>query len=114
MLLISMSALMKSCFDDPRCTVFRIGGDEFLVLCCGMDLSTVELYMKKMEEKASTCIIEGNPISFSYGMASMPSADFDFDEGLRMADEAMMVHKKMHHGGGRGRRSTDINYVIAK
>ena len=104
MLLISMAALMKSCFDDPRCTLFRLGGDEFLVLCCGMDEGTVSCCMRRMRVDASNCIIEGNPLSFSYGLVSMSSSDFDFDEGLRIADEEMMEHKKLHHGG---RRSTD-------
>jgi len=79
-------------------TILRMGGDEFLVLCCGMDEETARRRMEQLRENASKLEIKGVPVSFGYGICTQTRDSFDFEEGLRVSDLEMLKEKDKFHG----------------
>ncbi len=78
--------------------IFRIGGDEFLVLIKDIsDVSQVDIILSKiLKEFSKTVIIKGNEleIGLSIGVSIAPDSSKDADELVKMADTAMYEAKK--------------------
>lgn len=82
--------------------VFRIGGDEFVILCRNM---THEAVLKRVDEVCRQ--MEGTDYSFSVGLEWRDS-DLDVGEIVQMAETSMQNHKKEYysaHGGERQKRT---------
>ena len=81
-----------------RSPVFRIGGDEFLVILRHRDLEAWEkLFMQLDLECAKTFIDEKDEISISIarGFARFdPDRDLYFNDVFKRADNAMYEHKR--------------------
>ena len=93
-----VARLLREHFREEGCRIIRMGGDEYLVLCAGMDEQTVQDKIKKMAEDAARHMIEQIPISFSYGICVMDKEEYDFEEGLRISDMRMLEDKDRYHG----------------
>ena len=75
---------------DKNDTLYRWGGDEFIVLSV---LSSSDL-KTKLEEIRRHCItVEWTP-NFCYGISSWPVDGNDFDTLLKIADKRMYDYKK--------------------
>ena len=97
-LLQKMAELLKKHFSEEMYYIIRMGGDEFLVLCCGVSGEDVRARMEQVRAEAAGCSIEGIPITFGYGICTQSKEHFDFEEGLRLSDMEMLKDKDQFHG----------------
>ena len=97
-LLRGMAGFLKKEFADEDSTVFRAGGDEFLIVCCGTDRDQAVERMERMRSDAEGFRIEDIPLTFSYGTCTLDEDNFDFEEGLRRSDLEMLIEKDRFHG----------------
>ena len=97
-LLRGMAGFLKKEFADEDSTVFRAGGDEFLIVCCGTDRDQAVERMEHMRSAAEGFRIEDIPLTFSYGTCTLDEDNFDFEEGLRRSDLEMLIEKDRFHG----------------
>lgn len=94
-LLLRASGCLKRAFGEY--SLFRVGGDEFLVLCAGIEkealLDRVELLKKDMREKAALMAI---------GCVWRPESGEDMDKLLAEADDLMYQDKREYYAGQQG------------
>ncbi len=79
----------------------RIGGDEFLLFCCGLHTETAVAALTarlnaQLEERAKQVLgaDHGIPLGISAGAVMVPEYGTDYDALFHMADEAMYRTKK--------------------
>ncbi|GEM_PF-2754957 len=96
-LLVTLSDLLKRHFGQKGCSIIRNGGDEFLVLCSGMDKDTAYRMVEGLRAEARTRHIENVPVTFGTGFCTMDKENFDFEEGLRQSDLNMFADKANYH-----------------
>lgn len=87
--LVTAARLYQSHF--PKDFVYRMGGDEFLILCKDSTETDVWKVMLRLMEEA-----EHNSFSFSFGV-DMQTAPFDLDEIIKRADSKMMDAKNRYY-----------------
>ena len=97
-LLCSMADLLKKHFAGEQYTVFRIGGDEFLILARGADAAQMTSILDRMTEEGASVLTNGIPVTFAYGICTQREGEFDFEAGLRLSDLEMLENKKRFHG----------------
>ena len=95
--------------DDLRTTdtLFRYGGDEFVLLLQGIDEKRGPAFVQRLLDSSLTTPIPGEPpvtISFSAGIAYFPEDGILLEELLKAADERVYHAKE----NGRGRVSSSI------
>ena len=79
--------------------LFRMGGDEFMVLCPDTDLKGSYVCAERMQNAVKTLTIVDQVVGFAYGVASSAEDYKDMDEMLRSADSSMYECKrKMREG----------------
>lgn len=77
--------------------LFRMGGDEFMVLCPDTDKSGALICAERMQEAVGGITIVDKTVTFAYGVTHS-SEDFkDMDDMLHSADAAMYECKKKMH-----------------
>ena len=86
-----------------RSPVFRIGGDEFLVILQNRDLEDLEELLKKFDDEClnESVNVDGKiiPISIARGFAKFDSGkDSSFVDVFNRADDAMYVNKREFKG----------------
>lgn len=75
----------------PQDGVYRMGGDEFLILCKNTDLSEVETKISRLLQA-----VDEAGYSISYGIA-MQEKDYDITRLITDADERMIAYKKAYY-----------------
>jgi len=83
--------------------VFRIGGDEFVVILKGEDLDNYRKLIDKLDEECAKdhIRVKGDyiPVSVARGVATYnPDVDKVFDDVFRNADKLMYMHKEKMKG----------------
>ena len=96
-LIVAAAQIISSVF--KRSPVFRIGGDEFLVILQDRDLKDLKILLKKFDERCSNEFVfaseENIPISIAKGFARYDSgADKTFIDVFNRADDAMYENKR--------------------
>ncbi|MBR5479169.1 MAG: diguanylate cyclase [Clostridia bacterium] len=96
-LIVSAAHIISTVF--KRSPVFRIGGDEFLVILQNRDLDSLDELLKKLDEKCMretvTTEKENIPVSIARGFARYDSAkDLCFIDVFNRADDAMYENKR--------------------
>ncbi len=96
-LIIAVGQLISGVF--KRSPVFRIGGDEFLVILRNRDLEEHEALCEKLDTECRNEYIESNgndiPISIARGFAKYdPDKDTQFVDVFNRADDAMYKRKR--------------------
>ncbi len=81
--------------------VFRIGGDEFVVILQGEDCAQYSALLEKMDEACSkdyvTVCDKRIPISVARGVALYdPEIDHVYEDVFNKADHAMHLHKEAY------------------
>ncbi len=87
--LVTAARLYKAYF--PKDFVYRMGGDEFLILCKDSTETEVLKVMLRLMEEA-----EQNNFSFAFGI-DRQTAPFDLDEIIKRADSKMMDAKNKYY-----------------
>ena len=95
-LIISAANLISDIF--KRSPVFRIGGDEFLVVLQNSDLENCEKLFVQLELNCKNTYVEEDsvkiPISIAKGFVTFdPSKDMHFEDVFKRADDAMYENK---------------------
>jgi diguanylate cyclase (GGDEF)-like protein len=96
-LIVSAARLISDIF--RRSPVFRIGGDEFLVILRNRDYDDVKLLLKNFDEECRNKSIdtdkESIPVSVAKGFAIYdPDNDTNFIDVFNKADDAMYENKR--------------------
>ncbi len=99
--IVTASKIISDVF--KRSPVFRIGGDEFLVILQNSDLKNCEELFVQFETKCANTFLEKGgeklSISIASGFAKFdPSKDLRFMDVFKRADEAMYENKKKMKG----------------
>jgi diguanylate cyclase (GGDEF)-like protein len=96
-LIVSAAHIISTIF--KRSPVFRIGGDEFLVILRNRDLDELDTLVKKFDAECSNVIVETEneniPVSIAKGFARYDSQkDSNFIDVFNRADDAMYENKR--------------------
>ena len=96
-LIVSAARVISDIF--KRSPVFRIGGDEFLVILQNRDLDDLQELLKKFDEECFNEIVttdkENIPVSIAKGFARFDSKkDTNFIDVFNRADDAMYENKR--------------------
>ena len=96
-LIVSTARMISDAF--KRSPVFRIGGDEFVVILQNRDLEEREALFTKFETDCESTVIEADditlPISIAKGFSLFdPTTDTEFSDVFDRADEEMYANKK--------------------
>ena len=97
-LLVETANLLEKSFPQENDVVIRMGGDEFLILCCGIDRKGARRKIEEVAAEAAQISIADTPISFEYGICTLSKEEFDFEEGLRLSDVELLKKKDEYHG----------------
>lgn len=97
-LIVCAAQIISAVF--KRSPVFRIGGDEFLVILQNRDLEAADELLEKLNhECAAASVVADNkviPISIARGVATYnPDTDTSFVDVFNRADDAMYQNKRM-------------------
>lgn len=81
------------------CKIFRMGGDEFLILCPNEETEHIEAKIESVNEIAAKAIITDGEILIdglcvAMGAAKRQSVEDDFNKKMIEADNSMYIHKK--------------------
>lgn len=86
----NVGAIISEQFDDFICEIFRVGGDEFVLLTEHMELADIEEQMRIMNQR----LLEIAGTTMSYGLSKV---DFNnskpFDAAFKNADKIMYENK---------------------
>jgi len=74
--------------------LFRMGGDEFMVLCPDTDKRGADICAERMQDAVKAVTIIDQNISFAYGISHSVDLYKDMDEMLSTADKLMYQCKK--------------------
>lgn len=91
------SASMLICKVFAHSPVFRIGGDEFVVILQNSDYEEKEQLFTEFDEKMKSVIVDSSldiPLSIAYGMACYTKEMDTYDMVFQAADHAMYEKKK--------------------
>jgi diguanylate cyclase (GGDEF)-like protein len=96
-----LRAVVKACKDLLRESdvLFRMGGDEFMVLCPDTDRAGALICAERMQKAVGDITIVDQKVSFAYGIAYSGEVYKDMDEMLHSADASMYECKKKMHAG---------------
>lgn len=81
--------------------LFRMGGDEFMVLCPDTDKRGAFICADRMLEAVKSVTIIDQTVSFAYGVAHSSDDFKDMDDMLHFADEAMYECKQKQRASHR-------------
>jgi diguanylate cyclase (GGDEF)-like protein len=89
-LLKSAAAVLKATFEDED--IFRVGGDEFLILVTGKDKSEFEKLVQKLRDNVAASKTVSLALGTFFGDASM-----DIRNAMHLADERMYEDKEEYY-----------------
>lgn len=89
-----MAAIIKDAF-DKNCSWYRIGGDEFCVICKDIDLDTLKMKIKKMTDSLARERMQDICFpSIAYGFSIFTGdKPLNFSKHMKEADEHMYFYK---------------------
>lgn len=82
--------ILKEVFYDGE--VYRVGGDEFMVIACKMDPATVDKRIKELMDKANAT----DTVCFAVGVSNSTDEP-DILKAMRAADKKMYADKKRYY-----------------
>jgi len=94
-LIRSATSLFRVCMPEGT-VLFRMGGDEFMMLLPNTTLTRAEELIEMMQRGATTMHVYGQPVSISYGAAVFDGRNGSIESAIRKADERMYEDKQEH------------------
>jgi len=96
-----LRSVVKVCKDLLRESdvLFRMGGDEFMVLCPDTDKKGAFICAERMQKAVGGITIVDQKVTFAYGIAHSAEDYKDMDDMLHSADASMYECKKEMHAG---------------
>ncbi len=73
--------------------VYRLGGEEFLVLLPGADAAEVATLAEGLREAIQSGTRGGLPVTMSFGVSASPPSEFDYERTFEAADQALYAAK---------------------
>ena len=80
-----------------ECILFRMGGDEFLVLLPSISEEKTLLFVKQLKEKQKHFRIQNQQLSISFGVSVMNSREDSFHMCITDSDRNMYFEKRKKH-----------------
>src|SRR5450759_1128596 len=74
--------------------MYRLGGEEFLIVLPGVDLKTGEILAERLREAIQEAPPAGIPVTISLGVSAASGAQVDYDTLFRAADAALYDAKR--------------------
>jgi diguanylate cyclase (GGDEF)-like protein len=74
--------------------MYRLGGEEFLVLLPGSGLDEAAEIAERMRAAVAARPAEGVPVSVSFGVSAADGDDIELDRMLEAADGALLAAKR--------------------
>ena len=74
--------------------MFRMGGDEFLIILPKTNEEQTQNYVEALKLSAQKINIKGTPLSISYGIYTMNDTDEDVMNAVKIADKNMYGEKE--------------------
>lgn len=90
----SSAQLFKAQLPD-NAVIFRMGGDEFLIILPNADATQASDYVSQLRAATEKIHIKSVPLSISYGNATMDSIEIDLMDIIKRAD-GLMYEEKEH------------------
>lgn len=94
---IRMASLLFRMVLPKESAIFRMGGDEFIILLPSTDEETARVYMEQMKQKENMFQIRGKKLSVSFGMSSMKNSSDSASECIEKSDMNMYQEKREKH-----------------
>ncbi|MEO6859548.1 MAG: diguanylate cyclase [Solirubrobacteraceae bacterium] len=73
--------------------VYRLGGEEFLVLLPGADAAHAAVMAEALREAVGAESRGGLPVTMSFGVSASPPSSFDYEAAFEAADQALYAAK---------------------
>lgn len=93
---IRMSVMLFRMILPEHCSVFRVGGDEFVLVLPRTDEAAAQELIERMKEEAEHLIIKGRTLSVSFGASSIHQSGQDLHQCLDTADQNMYTDKRLY------------------
>jgi len=74
--------------------MYRLGGEEFLIVLPGIDLKSGEMLAERLREAVEEAQPAGIPVTISLGVSAASGAQVDYDTLFRAADAALYDAKR--------------------
>ncbi len=76
-------------------SVYRLGGEEFMVLLPGVDGDEAAAVAERLRRAVGDAPVEGHAVTMSFGVAdSPPGVPFDYQAAFDRADAALLQAKR--------------------
>ncbi len=79
---------------SEECTVIRMGGDEFMIMCNGMSEEEADQLKKRIKKRLKDKSRDKIPLSLSMGSYTIEDGDFSMTHVYKEADRRMYADKK--------------------
>ena len=96
---LHVSVLLFKTVMPEKSEIFRIGGDEFLIVLPGMTLEEAEEYIDKLEKESQQFSIKDRKVSISCGAACMTEPTQKVRDCIIAADKKMYESKRRRKQG---------------
>jgi len=106
-LLKKIAVAINESYPSGKRGVFRIGGDEFVIVGSNMDSKQAEQLVKKITEKCDNEKVNGINLSLSFGWETKVSSNENIKTVLKNAED-IMYKKKFFDGPGMRGKTIDI------
>ena len=93
---IRMSVMLFRTVLPEGSYVFRVGGDEFILVLPETDIKRAQALVSEMEREAEQLYLKGRTISVSYGVSCMEHSDQDIRACIEEADARMYAYKRRY------------------
>ncbi len=80
-----------------KSVMFRMGGDEFLMILPTTNQEECKSYISNMNMMAKTMQLKGEPIGISFGFCEVVSSTLEFSKAMEIADQRMYMDKNLRH-----------------
>lgn len=106
-LLIKFAQVLQECYSTKNNQVFRIGGDEFVIIAPNMESDQAEELVKRINENCDKEEVNAINLSVSFGWDSKTQSAEDIKSVLKSAED-IMYKKKLFDGPSMRGRTIDI------